>query len=88
MNAENGHWDRAKSQVAHVLFGSLAFIAIAVVAVVLDLFSSFCETLPITAFTSTIIAWVSHAMLLIDAVLFLAFLVSTGIDQLKAMKND
>lgn len=71
----------------HVLFGSPAFIALAG-GVALERFSTLCESLPIIKYTSTIMAWISHVMLVIDAVLFLWCLVSTAIEQLKGSRDD
>jgi hypothetical protein len=77
----------AKEQLVHIVFGSLFFVVIAMVAVALDLLSTWVRSLGVSQFTSSALAFTAHALLVIDLVLFFVYLVVTSLELIKGMKQ-
>ena len=74
-----------KEQILHVIFGAVFFAIIGVFAVALDLASGFIKGMSVTPFTSQALESSAHVILVLDLVLFFAYLVMASIDLVKAM---
>ncbi len=69
---------KVKEQLLHMLFGTLIFVALGVIAVVLDMAASAVERLGVSAFTHAAIATMAHAMFVLDLLLFVLYLVKSS----------
>jgi hypothetical protein len=78
-----------KEQLLHLVFGAMFFVVIAIFAVGLDLASGLVNRIGVTSFTSQALEISSHALLVLDLVLFFVYLIVTSIELVKGMmKND
>lgn len=75
----------AKEQLLHLLFGVIFFLVIGCVAVLLDLLSMWVQTIGVSSFTSSALAFTAHAMLVGDLVLFFIYLIVASYDLIKGM---
>lgn len=67
-----------KEQLVHLLFGTLIFIALASVAVGLDLAAAYVAQLGVSEFTHDALEYTAHGMLALDLVLFLIYLLTSS----------
>lgn len=66
--------DAVKDQLVHIIGGTLIFVVIATVAVLLDLAGQRISTLGVSSFTATAINTTAHCMLGLDLLLFSIYL--------------
>lgn len=77
------HNDAVKEQLLHMLGGAICFIALGVLAVFLDLLSTYVKVLGVSTFTYTAIEWTAHVMLVLDLILFGTYLLRSSLDLFK-----
>lgn len=74
-----------KEQLWHILFGTLLFVAMAAIAVLLDLASIYVAGLGVSTFTEKALEYTAHGMLVVDLVLFLVYLAVSSWQLIKEM---
>lgn len=74
-----------KEQLLHILFGAAFFVALAGIAVLLDLASIYVATLGVSSFTQKALEYTAHTMLAVDLVLFLVYLATSSWQLVKEM---
>lgn len=74
-----------KEQLVHILFGTLLFLALAGIAVALDLASIYVATLGVSEFTQKALGYTAHGMLAVDLSLFLVYLGTSSWQLVKEM---
>lgn len=74
-----------KEQLLHILFGTLLFLALAAIAVLLDLASIYVATLGVSEFTRKALEYTAHVMLAVDLGLFLVYLADSSWKLVKEM---
>jgi hypothetical protein len=74
-----------KEQLFHILFGTLLFLALAAIAVLLDLASIYVATLGVSEFTRKALEYTAHVMLAVDLGLFLVYLADSSWKLVKEM---
>lgn len=72
------HNQIVKEQLLHILFGTLLFVALAAIAVMLDLASIYVAGLGVSIFTQKALEYTAHVMLIVDLVLFLVYLAASS----------
>ena len=80
------HHKVAKEQLLHLVFGAAFFLVIGILAVSLDLLAAWTIKFGVSQFTASTLGWTSHAMLILDLVLFFIYLIATSIDLIRGMK--
>ena len=79
------HNQIVKEQLLHILFGTLLFVALAAIAVLLDLASVFVTGLGVSEFTQKALEYTAHIMLAVDLALFLVYLAASSWQLVKEM---
>lgn len=79
------HNQIVKEQLLHILFGTVLFVALAGIAVLLDLASIYVATLGVSSFTQKALEYTAHGMLVVDLVLFLVYLAASSWALIKEM---
>jgi len=74
-----------KEQLVHMFFGTMLFIAMAGIAVMLDLASVYVAKLGVSSFTKMALEYTAHGMLVVDLALFLVYLYTSSLNLLKEM---
>ena len=74
-----------KEQLIHILFGTLLFLALAGIAVGLDLASLLVAHLGVSEFTEKALEYTAHGMLAVDLALFLVYLATSSWQLVKEM---
>lgn len=74
-----------KEQLVHMFFGTMLFVAMAGIAVMLDLASMYVAKLGVSFFTKMALEYTAHGMLVVDMVLFLVYLYTSSLNLLKEM---
>ena len=74
-----------KEQLFHILFGTLLFLALAAIAVLLDLASIYVASLGVSEFTRKALEYTAHVMLAVDLGLFLVYLADSSWKLVKEM---
>ena len=85
ISAKTSHNSIVKEQLLHILFGTVIFLVLAVIAVGLDLASAGLDAIPVGAFTRTALSWSSHGILIVDLVLFAVYMVTSSAQLIKEM---
>ena len=75
----------AKEQLIHLLFGVMFFLIIGIVAVLLDLLSTWVYQIGVSTFTASALSLTAHSMLVLDLVLFFIYLIVASFDLIKRM---
>ena len=79
------HNQIVKEQLLHILFGTILFVSLAAIAVLLDLASIYVATLGVSSFTQKALEYTAHGMLVVDLVLFLVYLAASSGQLVKEM---
>jgi hypothetical protein len=79
------HHVSLKDQVAHILSGTLIFIIIGAISVLLDLAASWVKSIGVTEFTHYVLTQTAHGLLILDTGLFLIYIFTSGIQLAKGM---
>lgn len=79
------HNSMVKEQLLHMLFGTVIFIVMGVIAVALDLAAAGVLKLGVSGFTHKAIEWAAHGMLVLDLLLFGLYLLRSGAALLQEM---
>ena len=79
------HNQIVKEQLLHILFGTILFVSLAAIAVLLDLASIYVATLGESSFTQKALEYTAHGMLVVDLVLFLVYLAASSGQLVKEM---
>jgi hypothetical protein len=79
------HDEIVKEQLLHMLFGTAVFIVLAAIAVGLDLAASALVSLGVSAFTHGALEKTAHGMLVVDLLLFVAYVGTSSYKLLKEM---
>jgi hypothetical protein len=74
-----------KEQLIHILVGTLLFLALAAIAVLLDLASILVASLGVSEFTQKALEYTAHGMLAVDLALFLVYLGASSWQLVKEM---
>lgn len=80
MQENKPSWAPIAHFVGHILAGAVMFSVLAGISVLLSLAVHWLDTLGVPAFTLWILMALEHAILVIDAVVFLVFLIRTAIN--------
>lgn len=81
----SNHHKLLKEQLLHMLFGTLIFIVLGAIAVALDLAARGIVSLGVSSFTHHAIEYTAHALLVVDLVLFLVYILKSSVDLVKEM---
>lgn len=79
------HYKIIKEQLLHVIFGALIFVVIGSLAVGLDLAAGLLQGIGVSGFTGRALVFAAHLLFVVDLILFLIYLLSTGYDLIKMM---
>jgi hypothetical protein len=79
------HNQIVKEQLLHILIGTILFVVLAAIAVMLDLASILVAGLGVSIFTEKALEYTAHGMLVVDLVLFLVYLATSSMQLLKEM---
>lgn len=74
-----------KEQLLHILVGTILFVVLAAIAVVLDLASVFVAGLGVNTFTEKSLEYTAHGMLVVDLLLFVVYLATSSYQLVKEM---
>ena len=74
-----------KEQLLHLAFGAVFFLALGALAVLLDLAAIGVLRLGVSSFTANSLGFAAHTVLVLDLVLFFAYLIATSIELIKGM---
>ncbi len=72
------HNQIVKEQLIHMLVGTILFLILAGIAVGLDLAAAYLVTLNVSNFTHSALEKTAHGMLVLDLLLFLTHLATSG----------
>lgn len=72
------HNKMVKEQLLHILTGTVIFIVLGAIAVLLDLSAAGLGALGVSVFTHKAIQYTAHGMLVLDLVLFALYLIRTS----------
>lgn len=68
------HHQIVKEQLLHLLVGTILFVVLASIAVLLDILSAYVTGLGVSEFTRKALEYTAHSMLVVDLILFLVYL--------------
>jgi hypothetical protein len=79
------HNSIVKEQLLHILFGTILFVVLAAIAVMLDLASVYVAGLGVSTFTEKSLEYTAHGMLVVDLILFVVYIATSSYQLVREM---